>query len=79
MKLVKETLNEEIRDWSEFEDRDIGDDGEGKLPVLDTIAEIPQMPQVQYSLMQQLFELKIAANKLGLYDAADFLSKHIKY
>ena len=41
--------------------------------VLDTIRDIPQLPQVQYDLERQLRELRMAANKLGLYDAADFL------
>ena len=41
--------------------------------VLDVIGEIPQQGQVQYDLNRQLRELRIAANKLGLYDAADFL------
>lgn len=52
---------------------DLGDDGEGKVLVLDTIAAIPRLPQAQYSLDQQLFELGIAADKLGLYDAATWL------
>ena len=38
---------------------------------------IPQQSQVQYDLNMQLKELKIAANKLGLYDAADFLNRFI--
>jgi predicted Zn-dependent peptidase len=41
--------------------------------VLDVINLIPQQSQVQYDLEKQLQELRIAANKLGLYDAADFL------
>lgn len=41
--------------------------------VLDVIKEIPQQGQVQYDLQRQLRELRTAANKLGLYDAADFL------
>ena len=41
--------------------------------VLDTIKDIPQQQQVQYDLSRQLRELRIAANKLGLYDAADYL------
>lgn len=41
--------------------------------VIDIIESIPQQPQVQYSTTQQLNELRVAANKLGLYDAADFL------
>lgn len=41
--------------------------------VIDVIKLIPQQPQVQYDLTKQLQELRIAANKLGLYDAADYL------
>jgi hypothetical protein len=33
--------------------------------------------QAQYSLFQQLLELKVQANFCGLYDAADFLDMHI--
>jgi hypothetical protein len=44
--------------------------------VLDVIKEIPQQGQVQYDLQRQLRELRVAANKLGLYDAADFLRPH---
>jgi hypothetical protein len=43
--------------------------------VIDVIKDIPQQPQVQYDLKRQLEELRFAANKLGLYDAADYL-KH---
>lgn len=46
---------------------------EGRPIVLDAIADMPQQAQAQYSLEQQLFELAIAADKLGLYDAADWL------
>ena len=46
------------------------------VTVLDVIKEIPQQEQVQYDLQKQLRELRIAANKLGLYDAADFLHSH---
>lgn len=46
--------------------------------VLDVIKEIPQQGQVQYDLKQQLRELRIAANKLGLYDAADFLYSYCR-
>ena len=35
------------------------------------IAEIPQQPQRQYGTDEQLAVLRDAANKLGLYDAAD--------
>lgn len=43
--------------------------------VVDIIKDIPQQPQVQYDLNKQLEELRIAANKLGLFDAADYLRK----
>ena len=41
--------------------------------IADVIRHIPQQKQVQYDLDRQLRELRYAANKLGLYDAADFL------
>lgn len=41
--------------------------------VYEVIKLIPQQPQVQYDLKKQLSELRVAANKLGLYDAADYL------
>ena len=41
--------------------------------VYEVIKRIPQQPQVQYDLTKQLNELRVAANKLGLYDAADYL------
>ena len=45
--------------------------------VLETIKNIPQLPQVQYSLTSQLMELRAAAVKLGLYDASDFLGESL--
>lgn len=44
--------------------------------VLDVIKAMPQQGQVQYDLRKQLTELRFAANKLGLYDAADFLRSY---
>ena len=35
---------------------------------------IPQQPQRQDSLTNQLADLRIAAVRLGLYDAADYLA-----
>jgi hypothetical protein len=35
--------------------------------------KMKQLPQTQTSLMKQCEVLRIFANKLGLYDAADFL------
>lgn len=44
----------------------------------DAIAKMPQLPQAQYTLDQQLSELAWAANKLGLYDAADYLNQRTR-
>lgn len=41
--------------------------------LLRVIAEIPQQPQRQYGTDEQLRVLQAAANKLGLYDAADVI------
>lgn len=48
-----------------------------KSPVIEVIKQIPQQPQVQYDLDRQLRELAIAADKLGLYDANNFIRKFI--
>ena len=45
--------------------------------VNEVIKDIPIQPQKQYSLNQQLSELRTAANRLGLYDAADFIKPYI--
>lgn len=37
------------------------------------ISAIPQQPQRQDGIQDQLHDLRVAANKLGLYDAADLL------
>ena len=47
----------------------------GAKMILEIIDKIPQQPQRQDSLASQLADLRIAANKLGLYDAADFIRK----
>lgn len=42
----------------------------------EAIMKMPQLPvQAQYSLDQQLEELRQAAIKLGLYDADDYLKR----
>jgi len=43
--------------------------------ILEIIDKIQQQPQRQDSLASQLADLRIAANRLGLYDAADFIAK----
>ncbi len=55
----------------------IGDVSHSKnLTLLETIENIKQLPQVQYDLQRQLKELRVMANKLGLYDAADFIKSY---
>jgi hypothetical protein len=46
--------------------------------VVDVIRHIPQQGQVQYDLTRQLQELRLASNKLGLYDATDYLQGKIE-
>ena len=38
------------------------------------VREIPQQPQAQCALVEQLQLLTVAANKLGLYDAAEWIA-----
>lgn len=47
--------------------------------LLSIIENTPQLPQVQYDLERQLRELRVMANRLGLYDAADFLKNSINH
>jgi hypothetical protein len=42
------------------------------------MTKLPQLPQAQYSLDQQLRELVVAANRLGLYDAAQFITDRLE-
>jgi hypothetical protein len=42
---------------------------------LDVAKQIPQVPQTQMALNEQLKILRIAANRLGLYDAAGFIRR----
>ena len=42
---------------------------------LEVAKQIPQITQTQMALNDQLKILRIAANKLGLYDAADFIRR----
>jgi hypothetical protein len=55
-----------IVDATKYENKNVNN-------VLEVIKKIPQQGQVQYDLNRQLHELRVAANKLGLYDAADFI------
>lgn len=43
--------------------------------LLKVIAQIPQQSQRQFGTDEQLRLLKIAANRLGLYDAADRIAR----
>jgi hypothetical protein len=47
------------------------------MGIVDVINAIPQQPQAQYDTETQLRELKVAAERLGLYDAADRLQHTI--
>jgi len=42
----------------------------------DLLREIPQLPQRQDSLLDQLKDLHTIANRFGLYDAADALKRY---
>lgn len=46
--------------------------------LVDFIDSIPVHPQAQYSLNEQLKYLVFTGNRLGLYDAVDFLVDNIK-
>ena len=49
-------------------------------PVLvEVIHKMPQLPQVQYSTLDQLKFLVDVAVKLGLYDAVDILNRLVRY
>jgi len=51
------------------------DNNEVDLPLAKLIQGIRLREQVQYSLNEQLDYLRTIANKLGLYDAADYLKR----
>lgn len=44
------------------------------LDINQAISQIPQRPQTQEALNDQLRYLAAIANKMGLYDAADFVT-----
>lgn len=43
----------------------------------DRVPVIAQQPQRQDSLQEQLRDLQVVANRLGMYDAADWISDRI--
>lgn len=43
-----------------------------------TVTKMEQQPQRQDSLNDQLRDLQAIANKLGMYDAADFIQKALE-
>ena len=43
----------------------------------EVLKEIPQLPQRQDALIDQLFDLIRVGNKLGLYDACDLVSRMV--
>lgn len=44
----------------------------------EVLDNIPEFPQTQCSLDEQLRLLRVVANKIGCYDAADFLADYIR-
>lgn len=46
--------------------------------LIEVIKAIPQQAQRQYGTDEQLRHLYDAANKLGLYDAADVIRRHME-
>lgn len=46
-----------------------------RTPAGEATAKIFQVPQAQYSLDEQIEEMRAAASKLGLYDAADWVRR----
>ena len=46
-------------------------------PYVEAIRAIPQQPQTQGPLTDQLLALRVAANRLGLWDAADYLRRRL--
>lgn len=45
----------------------------------DWLDQIPQLPQRQDSLADQLHDLHIVATRLGMYDAADWLARMTRW
>ena len=46
-------------------------------PRMQAAKAIPQQPQAQYSTLDQFEILRVAANRLGLYDAAYYLESNV--
>jgi hypothetical protein len=42
------------------------------------LQEIPSLSQRQDSITDQLLDLKCVAQRLGMYDAADFIQRHLE-
>ena len=40
--------------------------------------KIKKLPQAQYDLTRQLHELVVIGNRLGLYDASDFIMRSLE-
>lgn len=70
--VVHQHINKGVEKFAIVKKRD-------KNYLMEVISAIPQQPQVQYDLQRQLAELRIAANRLGLYDAADHLRPMSEY
>lgn len=72
--------------WANFQRKEAIDDRQLTQPAVsvsfpysiyeEELNKMKQLPQTQTSLMKQCEILRIFANKLGLYDAADFLRNY---
>jgi hypothetical protein len=49
-----------------------------KVALKDLVALVPQQPQRQDSTNDQLRDLRVMANRLGMYDAADLIRNILK-
>jgi len=77
---IEDTYRDIYEILAEYPEHQACEGKNGVLPrvggsALNAAKQIPQVPQTQMALNDQLKILRIAANKLGLYDAADFIKR----
>lgn len=48
------------------------------MKIQELLKQIPDRPQRQDSVMDQLKDLAFVADRLGMYDAADFIRRHLR-
>jgi len=72
-KNIKLSLKEFNAIWKVLQEALKDEKPEGKQMYWEELQKLDQLPQTQASLQFQMFLLRPFANKLGLYDAADYL------